>query len=282
MSSLPVSEVIAALNSIFVQSCLNGVIITLLLYDYILTLGREVELFWCRGPTVARVVFFSLRLSVLGAVITTVLDSYVPKYDETIGACTATYNSYIALWFLGAVVVAVITAVRAYAVTDCSYVWTIFTLALGLSNIILNAYYQAIMKFHLVELQASITCWESAELPPSFNTIVTLMMLICNTLADAVVIFATWVRTFHIVKLQRKKLRAGSIAWLLLRDGTIYFLYVFAHHHTIDIRLPIRVRQRSIFCESCLWSHRRDSWRPQLSRQPHLATTAHPANSPVD
>lgn len=56
--------------------------LALLLYDYVLTLGSEIDLFWRRAPVLARLIFFSLRLSILGAVITTIADSYVPKYDE--------------------------------------------------------------------------------------------------------------------------------------------------------------------------------------------------------
>ena len=60
-------------------------LLALLLYDYVLTLGNEIDLFWRRAPVVARLVFFSLRLSILGSVITTILDSYVPQYDEFVG-----------------------------------------------------------------------------------------------------------------------------------------------------------------------------------------------------
>ena len=54
----------------------------LLLYDYVLTLGSEIYFFWHKAPLVARLIFASLRLSILGAVITTILNSYVPQYDE--------------------------------------------------------------------------------------------------------------------------------------------------------------------------------------------------------
>lgn len=51
---------------------------------------------------------------------------------------------------------------------------------------------------------------------------VTLMMIVCNTLADAVVIIATWIRTFALVRFHgRRNQQRRSIAWLLLRDGQL-------------------------------------------------------------
>ncbi|KAI0729293.1 hypothetical protein C8Q72DRAFT_830133 [Fomitopsis betulina] len=229
MSSPSAAETIAETRNIFVESCMNGVIITLLLYDYVLTLGSEIDLFWRRAPVLARLIFFSLRLSILGAVITTIADSYVPKYDEFLKPCIATYFSYVVLWFVGSFVIAIVTTARAYAVTGGRWLWTSITFSLSMAGIILNAYYQAKMQFRLVELNSAWTCWEAAELPPSFNMIVTLMMIVCNTLADAVVIIATWIRTFALVRFHgRRNQQRRSIAWLLLRDGTIYFGALFS------------------------------------------------------
>ncbi|KZT73438.1 hypothetical protein DAEQUDRAFT_470166 [Daedalea quercina L-15889] len=57
--------------------------------------------------------------------------------------------------------------------------------------------------------------------------VLTLVVLICNVLADVVVIVATWAYIFKTVRLQGWRRWSHSIAWLLLRDGTIYFLAVF-------------------------------------------------------
>lgn len=66
--------------------------------------------------------------------------------------------------------------------------------------------------------------------------LVTLMMIVCNTLADAVVIVATWIRTFALVRLHRRRKR--SIAWLLLRDGRFSLGLLFVRDQlTIYIHL---------------------------------------------
>ena len=44
--------------------------LALLLYDYILTLDCEVRLFWPQGPRLSRLVFFLLRITVIGTAIT--------------------------------------------------------------------------------------------------------------------------------------------------------------------------------------------------------------------
>ncbi|KAH9926057.1 uncharacterized protein B0H18DRAFT_1007721 [Fomitopsis serialis] len=81
----------------------------------------------------------------------------------------------------------------------------------------------------LVELQSSPTCWIYEDLSDSVNRTVTLVVLISNMLVDVVVIIVTWVYTFHIVKVQGRKIlwTRRSISWILLRDGTIYFLAIF-------------------------------------------------------
>lgn len=51
------------------------------MYDYALTSGQEVELFWRRGPPVSRVLMFCCRLLVLMYVPTTMLATYfLPLY----------------------------------------------------------------------------------------------------------------------------------------------------------------------------------------------------------
>jgi len=51
----------------------------------------------------------------------------------------------------------------------------------------------------------------------------------CDMLADVVLIIVTWVCTFHQVRAQRRiRLWPRSVAWLLFRDGNVYFLAMFS------------------------------------------------------
>ncbi|KZT67928.1 hypothetical protein DAEQUDRAFT_739027 [Daedalea quercina L-15889] len=72
MSSVPTAEAITIMNILLSENYVNAAAIALLVFDYILTLGSEIELFWCRGPLVSKLSFFSLRLSILAMVFTTI------------------------------------------------------------------------------------------------------------------------------------------------------------------------------------------------------------------
>jgi len=72
--------------SLFVQNCVTTATIALLVYDYVLTLGSEVEFYWCqRGAPVNKAMFFLLRISILGTVITSVLEAYALTLQMTLG-----------------------------------------------------------------------------------------------------------------------------------------------------------------------------------------------------
>ncbi|KZT67926.1 hypothetical protein DAEQUDRAFT_728425 [Daedalea quercina L-15889] len=227
---VPAAEIIPLLSSQLTQSCVNGVVIAFLLYDYVLTFGNEFDIIWCRrGPVVSRVVLFLLRLCILGTAITVLLFSYASEYATSVKSCSAVYDSATVFTLLANLVIAAITTIRAYAVTCSGRVVAIVTLALSIMPFVLDAYILSRTSYEIVAVESSLTCAISVDLSTSMNIIITLALSICNTLADVVVIVATWVCTWQTIRLQGwgHRWTRRSITWLLLRDGTVYFLAVF-------------------------------------------------------
>ena len=68
--------------------------LALLVYDYVLTLGDEVELFWRRGPPVSRALMFCCRALVVMYVVTTIIATYIfPLYTtEAPSLCRETLS----------------------------------------------------------------------------------------------------------------------------------------------------------------------------------------------
>ncbi|KAH9914608.1 uncharacterized protein B0H18DRAFT_1108289 [Fomitopsis serialis] len=251
---LRTAELVPYFNSMFTQGCLNAAVVAFLIYDYVLTLGREVELFWCgRGAVVAKAVFLILRISVLGNAITTILTTYVTKYDLTLfyherlvgGTLAGRYIRYSrsAFFFFSLGIKGThlapspeaVTALRAYAVSGGQWIWTIVTSVLAFANFALTAvgftctplplannlpYFpqvhssKAFVPFSRTAIILDLL-GNGRCFPDAKHNVVTLAILISTALADAIVIIATWVR---------RGLWRHSISWLLFRDGTIYFL----------------------------------------------------------
>ncbi|KAH9830293.1 uncharacterized protein C8Q71DRAFT_373022 [Rhodofomes roseus] len=82
MSNIPATEVPPLLSGFFTQNCLTASIVAFLIYDYVLTLGLELELFWCRrGAILSRLLFFVLRLSIIATAIMNVLSTFVTELE---------------------------------------------------------------------------------------------------------------------------------------------------------------------------------------------------------
>ena len=64
----------------------------LLVYDYALTFGHEVELFWRRGPLVSRVLIFCCRSLVVMYVTTTVIATYISPLYTTVNPSAAHWH----------------------------------------------------------------------------------------------------------------------------------------------------------------------------------------------
>ena len=67
--------------------------LALLVYDYVLTLGDEVELFWRRGPPVSRALMFCCRALVVMYVVTTIIATYIFPLYTTVSTFAMQGNS---------------------------------------------------------------------------------------------------------------------------------------------------------------------------------------------
>lgn len=62
------------------------------MYDYALTFGNEVELFWRRGPPVSRALMFCCRSLVVMYVTTTVIATYISPLYTTVSPFAAHWH----------------------------------------------------------------------------------------------------------------------------------------------------------------------------------------------
>ncbi|KAH9830284.1 uncharacterized protein C8Q71DRAFT_786591 [Rhodofomes roseus] len=256
MSSVPAAEAILYAGDWFDQSCADVVVATVLVYDYFLTVGDEIDLFWRRGGhPVCKVLFLSLRVVTLGVAITTVLATQETRYKPTIKDCAAQNDAYMTFMLMADLIIAVVTCLRVYAVSGFRWTWTILTAVLEVAYLVMISSVNLIVSYQTMEFQSLWTCWQSENLSSVQGTAAAWAMVVCATLSDMTVVVATWIRAFPYVRLQWKnRMWAPSITWLLFRDGTIYFLIVLLLNigicisfwsssvdYIIDLNVPLKL-----------------------------------------
>ncbi|TFY63528.1 hypothetical protein EVJ58_g3205 [Rhodofomes roseus] len=210
----------AELHTEFVAKCLAAAALALALYEYILTLSNEVALFWtakASSASASALLFFSVRVVLLAIAATNIAGNYVPDAVATLTGCKS-YNIWDAtLTMLGYGMIAVISAIRVFAVTSRNWPLSLVTLALGLAPVVINI------------------CATSPSADDSYR--VALASRLCVILSDVSVVAATWLHLFQSAKLSAKKgILTGSLSWYLLRDGTLYFSVILVLN-LIDILL---------------------------------------------
>ncbi|TFY56949.1 hypothetical protein EVJ58_g7327 [Rhodofomes roseus] len=140
MSSVPAAEAILYAGDWFDQSCADVVVATVLVYDYFLTVGDEIDLFWRRGGhPVCKVLFLSLRVVTLGVAITTVLATQETRYKPTIKDCAAQNDAYMTFMLMADLIIAVVTCLRVYAVSGFRWTWTTLTAVLEVAYLVMIA-----------------------------------------------------------------------------------------------------------------------------------------------
>lgn len=127
-------------------------------------------------------------------------------YSGDIFICTSHYESSIvtADWMLG---------------------YGAFIATLSFDVGVTRAHFERALRPRLTEV-AVVTTKSVECLTLGLHLIVSLVALLSSTLADVVVITATWTQTFEIIRLQGTKQlwSRRSLASLLLRDGTPFFV----------------------------------------------------------
>ncbi|KAI0689448.1 hypothetical protein C8T65DRAFT_746165 [Cerioporus squamosus] len=190
------------------------------IYEYLITLGDEVNLFWSRRLTGATLLFVSNRALVMWAHIFTMVTSYIP--------ISPAHNSAF-------------STLRAFALTR---LWSLSIFVLLLSSVPiginftnfgftpggvvvppLGCVYSDSLPADLANSRtcnAILWCLEVVSNSLSFTLPeVTIASRTCLISADLLLVVTTWWKLSRGSTQHRQK---GSFVYVLLRDGTIYFI----------------------------------------------------------
>ncbi|KAI0654314.1 hypothetical protein C8Q70DRAFT_925975 [Cubamyces menziesii] len=169
----------------------------MVLYEYIVTLGDEVDLFWKRKISSASIIFFLNRyLTILGYV----LDSGTFHVQTDIVSSTQ-YRACLPLDLLRYFPQAIFSSLRAYAISECNRWIASLVFFLLMGPVAVNA----VSRTHTV-LRLTIISRSSA------------------IGADFLVVMVTWWKTRKSMKLYKEANIQTSYGSLMLRDGEWYGL----------------------------------------------------------
>ncbi|KAI0738621.1 hypothetical protein C8Q80DRAFT_1275590 [Daedaleopsis nitida] len=220
MSSID-DTVIALYGSLAVSRYCSFAVIALSLFDYSLTLRREVELFWKAKLTVGALLFFLPRYMIL----------VVVSADIWAISCALSDKRFYIPW-------AVFSGLRSFALSgNRPFSFVVFALSVvpfGL-NMLVYGYGLRGQQIPLIGCSETVSmspalqsrstyasrCYTSIALK-THSLLVTIASRTCVITADALVVFITW---FSLVR-GRDKIgpTRSSLTSVMLHNGTLYFV----------------------------------------------------------
>ncbi|KAI0687272.1 hypothetical protein C8Q76DRAFT_803577 [Earliella scabrosa] len=189
------SDIVPVYEGYYLHTLIGNTIITMVVYEHIITFSSEVDLYWRRKGGLAHALFFANRY--INLIDNGPLWRWLQSSTPFVNCIVSYYLStviIVARWF----VLGAISGLRAFAVNGGRYPIPILVSLL-----------------YCVPLAQTIIITSS-------TTVGSRVALI---LADGIVAALTWWTTRSAARLHRKTLGGNaSFARLLLRDGTIYFV----------------------------------------------------------
>ncbi|TBU41752.1 hypothetical protein BD309DRAFT_924830 [Dichomitus squalens] len=203
----------------FFNTCWVTAALALFSYDFILTFGSEVTLFWEGGHLSGATILFLLNRYIT-------LASQVIGYIPASSSVESAFSIEVASNVLGGLQYlpwAAFSAFRTYALCPHPYRWPISASVFALSSVpIVTDMWVGLYGLTVVNDPVLGIAFTN---PISASTILKVEVVTrsCLQASDLVVLCITWFRTYETAKLSLRRLGTRSFAGILLFDGTIYF-----------------------------------------------------------
>ncbi|KAH9925777.1 uncharacterized protein B0H18DRAFT_1008267 [Fomitopsis serialis] len=194
----------------------------MLLYDYILTIDREMELIWKNANGVS-VIFVFNRVITLGLVF-----AYAAQFQHySYGSCKGASIVDVVFSLLSYMMWAVVSGLRVYALTKRSWALSVLTFVLGMAPWVPDVYIGATLSFDVISLPVGNRdlCQENTTLSQGFQRKALIICRVSSIISDLIVLFVTIYRISpRSFVYSRKMFTKRSFAQILLRDGCVYFV----------------------------------------------------------
>ncbi|KAI0690627.1 hypothetical protein BC835DRAFT_1307812 [Cytidiella melzeri] len=196
----------------------------LLLYDYLITLQREITTVWSRNCRPATILFLLNRyLSIIYGLLLTVADQ---SGGQT--SCAVITRLFQVVSQLLTVMFALFSALRVYAIWNRSNCLFTVILALNLLPVGVNIYVHAKETLKFEALPFANTCVSRSQLNPMLLDGIIRGSRVAVIFGDALVLTFTWWKTLSIRREASSAHIRVTLTFLLIRDGTIFFFSLLA------------------------------------------------------
>ncbi|KAH9925807.1 uncharacterized protein B0H18DRAFT_368379 [Fomitopsis serialis] len=195
----------------------------ILVYDYMLTFGREVELFWHRPSRAlgGTVIFMLNRVVGVGLAILGNVNTDLSRY--TYASCKYTILVEISITLLAYAIWAAVSAIRVHALTKRNWLLSMPTLALALVPMVADMWLTSTITFSITPVGPLIICSESSPISVRLNTMLLIISRGSSLASDLIVLLVT---LYYVCPRPwlRATLPSRSLSRVLLRNGILYFL----------------------------------------------------------
>ncbi|TFK84921.1 hypothetical protein K466DRAFT_664839 [Polyporus arcularius HHB13444] len=218
-SPLDTAQVVAAYAFLENSQLVLIAPIAMLLYDFVITLDREINLFWGKKVTGASVLLLFIRYTSIA------FESLDIARGATRYAGSMLTKAAVFLEYIRYLAYAVFSLMRGYALTRRWLIATvIFTLSLAPVSVNMAQYALGVIGIP----DPVVGCTQEVLATPTEAIIVTVVSRTCLICADCLLIVATWrsLGGSHSLS-QIVQPAIGSLSAIMVRNGLAYFVILF-------------------------------------------------------
>ncbi|KAH9911121.1 uncharacterized protein B0H18DRAFT_1064580 [Fomitopsis serialis] len=208
-------ETAVLLRAQYVDALCGFAFAVVLLYDYVLTVGQEVNLIWRNTTGATGIIFILNRVITLGLVY----EGAVQPRNYTYESCKGiTISSLICVLF-SYQMWATISAIRVYALTGRRLWLSVMTFALGMVPWGLDVYTNTTLYFTVVPVESQHLCQEDDNVTNAFIENIELPICrACSIASDLIVLLVTIYKVLPR-PFVFSQISSHSFTRMLLRDG---------------------------------------------------------------
>ncbi|KAI0722669.1 hypothetical protein C8Q76DRAFT_719703 [Earliella scabrosa] len=192
----------------------------LLAYEYVITFGREVDLFWKRKATMASVLFGVNRYLPM---VVAALDLPYPVSPSMTYAVRAAYTNAISV-ILQYLPWAVFSALRAYVLSSRTWMLAILVFLLSMASPVVNF---VVLSWATVIYEPGVACALNVDLSRATQQIIVSRTSLITS--DFLVLAITWVAIYKTRGEIKALGQSTSLADIMFRDGAVLLLMNVIH-----------------------------------------------------
>ncbi|KAI0351093.1 hypothetical protein OH77DRAFT_1430109 [Trametes cingulata] len=208
------ARILALYEQLLPNTCCTIAAVSLLVYDALLCLGREIPLVWGSAKRVASLLYISIRYAYI-IWMTLPLFTLYPISDIR---CTATFWALGIVAFLACSGPAVFASLRVYVLTGRNRLLCGVSLVLSFTPIIINL--NSLYLYYTVNYPPPLNCSYGTNESAHLKLALALGSRVPQIVMDVLVMAVTWRATYKSARLLRATRQSLSLHQVMLQNGS--------------------------------------------------------------